>query len=156
MGQRSRTHRLVLSAFMTALAGAGACARNPPPATADRAEAGQPRRQVMGPLYFDPQGADFTAWFTVFMDEVYRNWIVPQAALLSSRGRVDFEFSVERSGAVSSLRMLKTSGVAALDTASEHALVRSRLAELPADFGPQRVMMKVSFFYNEPPAREPW
>jgi TonB family protein len=158
MGQSSRTYQLVLTAFMTALAGAGGCARNPPPATADRAQAGRPesRGQVMGPLFFDPRGADFTAWVNVFKNEVYRNWSVPQSALLGTRGRVDFEFSVERNGAISALRMLKSSGVASLDTASEHALARSRLAKLPAEFGPQRVTMKVSFFYNERPAREPW
>ena len=40
------------------------------------------RRQQMGPLFFDPEGADFTGWINHFKNEVYRNWIVPQAVLL--------------------------------------------------------------------------
>ncbi len=31
----------------------------------------------MGPLFFDPQGADFTEWIQRFKNEVYRNWIPP-------------------------------------------------------------------------------
>jgi len=62
--------------------------------------------QQMGPLFFDPQGADFTSWINQFKNEVYRNWIVPQAALLGFRGHVDLEFSVERDGTLANLRML--------------------------------------------------
>ena len=70
----------------------------------------------MGPLVFDDQGADFTAWVNHWRTEVYRNWIVPQAVLYGFRsGHVDFEFTVERDGTMSALRMLKSSGVGALD-----------------------------------------
>ena len=37
--------------------------------------------QQMGPLFFDPEGADFTVWINHFKNEVYRNWLVPQAVL---------------------------------------------------------------------------
>lgn len=107
--------------------------------------------QQMGPLFFDPEGADFTLWINHFKNEVYRNWIVPQPALLGFRGHVDLEFTVERDGRLTNLRMLKGSGTAALDRAAENALLGSRLMPLPADFGPPRVSMQVSFFYNEGP-----
>ena len=103
-------------------------------------------------LYFDPQGADFTLWINRFKDEVYRNWIVPQAALFGAvRGHVDFEFTVERDGSVSALRLVKSSGTASLDRAAQNALSSSRLLPLPDDYGPPRVTMTVSFFYNEAP-----
>jgi TonB family protein len=102
-------------------------------------------------LYFDPQGADFTLWIQRFKDEVYRNWIVPQAALLGFRGHVDFEFTVERDGSVSALRMLKPSGTPSLDRAAQNALSSSRFLPLPDDYGPPRVTMQVTFFYNEAP-----
>jgi periplasmic protein TonB len=107
--------------------------------------------QQMGPLFFDPEGADFTVWINHFKNEVYRNWIVPQAALLGFRGHVDLEFTVERDGTLTDLRMLKSSGTPALDRAAANALMGSRLLPLPRDFGPPRVTMQVTFFYNQGP-----
>jgi periplasmic protein TonB len=108
--------------------------------------------QNLGGLYFDPQGADFTLWINTFKNEVYRNWIVPQAAQFgSARGHVDFEFTVERNGSMSALRMLKSSGTASLDKAAQFALTSSHWDALPEDYGPPRVTMQVTFFYNEAP-----
>jgi periplasmic protein TonB len=106
----------------------------------------------MGPLFFDPEGADFTAWINHWRNEVYRNWIVPQAVLFGFRsGHVDFEFTVERDGSMSSVRMLKSSGVRALDRAAENALRGSRFMPLPGDYRPPRVTIQVTFIYNEAP-----
>ncbi len=107
----------------------------------------------MGPLAFDPLGADFTAWVNHFKNEVYRNWIVPQAAMLGFTGHVDLEFSVERDGRMTNLRLLASSGTVSLDRAAQNALVGSRFLPLPDDYGPPQVTMKVSFFYNETPQR---
>jgi TonB family protein len=107
--------------------------------------------QQMGPLFFDPLGADFTVWINHFKNEVYRNWIVPQPALMGFRGHVDIEFTVERDGSLTNLRMLKSSGTPALDRAAMNALLGSRLLALPADYGPPRVTMQVTFYYNEGP-----
>ena len=105
----------------------------------------------MGPLFFDPEGADFTAWLNHFKNEVYRNWIVPQPALLGFRGHVDIEFVVERDGRISSLTVVKSTGTPALDRAAQNALLGSRFLPLPADFAPARVTMQGSFYYNEGP-----
>ena len=107
--------------------------------------------QQMGPLFFDPEGADFTAWLNHFKNEVYRNWIVPQPALLGFRGHVDIEFVVERDGRISRLTVLKSTGTPALDRAAQNALLGSRFLPLPADFGPPRVTMQGGFYYNEGP-----
>lgn len=107
--------------------------------------------QQMGPLFFDPEGADFTLWLNQFKNEVYRNWIVPQTALLGFHGSVDIEFVVERDGRMSNLRVLKSSGTVSLDRAAENALRGSRWLPLPADYRPQRIPMRVTFFYNERP-----
>jgi protein TonB len=105
----------------------------------------------MGGLSFDPEGADFTLWVNHFKNEVYRNWIPPQPALFGMRGHVDFEFKVERDGTLTDLRLLKSSGNLALDRAAQNALLGSRLLPLPADYGPQRIQMQITFFYNEGP-----
>ena len=108
--------------------------------------------QQMGPLFFDPEGADFTAWINHFKNEVYRNWIVPQSALMGAvRGHVDFEFIVQRDGTLAEVRLLKSSGTPALDRAAANALIGSRYLALPSDYRPARVTMQVSFFYGEGP-----
>lgn len=109
--------------------------------------------QQVGPLFFDPLGADFTVWLNHFKNEVYRNWIVPQSVMMGFRGHVDIEFTVERNGGLTNLRMLKSSGTPALDRAAVNALVGSRLLALPADYAPPRVTMQVTFYYNEGPSQ---
>ena len=67
------------------------------------------------------------------------------------KGQVTFEFTTERDGTMSSLRMLRSSGTPALDRAAQNALSGSRFIPLPADYGPPRFTMQVTFFYNEGP-----
>jgi TonB family protein len=107
----------------------------------------------MGPLQFDPQGADFTSWLAQWGNEVYRNWIVPQAAIFGfGGGEVTFEFVVERNGTVSSVRMLKSTGHRSYDRAAENALRGGRFQPLPSDYGPARVTMTVTFIYSVRPS----
>ncbi|HEY3120526.1 MAG TPA: TonB family protein, partial [Vicinamibacteria bacterium] len=94
---------------------------------------------------------DFTAWIQHFKNEVYRNWIVPEPALMGFKGHVELEFAVERDGQMNELRLLQSAGTPALDRAARNALVGSRFMPLPSDFGPPRVTMRVIFFYNEGP-----
>jgi protein TonB len=105
----------------------------------------------MGPLFFDPLGADFTSWINRFKNEVYRNWIVPQAAMIGWGGQVEFEFTVERDGRLTGLQMLSSSGTPSLDRAARNALLGSILMELPADYGPSSITMRVTFYYGKPP-----
>jgi TonB family protein len=104
----------------------------------------------MGPLHFDPQGADFTAWIQRFVNEVYRNWIVPPSASLGWAGQVDYEFVVDRSGTMTSVTLVETSGTPAYDRAAKNALLGSRLLPLPADYAPSSCTMRVGFVYNTP------
>jgi TonB family protein len=105
--------------------------------------------QQMGGLFFDPQGADFTAWINHLRNEVYRNWVVPQAVLLGFSGQVDIEFTVSRNGTLHDLRILTSTGTAALDRAAANALLGSRLLPLPADYAPPEVTIKATFIYND-------
>ena len=104
----------------------------------------------MGPLFFDPEGADFTAWIQHFTSEIYTNWIIPPAAEFGWSGEVDFEFVVDRAGTVSDVRLVRSSGIGAYDRAARNALLGSRLLPLPADFAPATVAMRVGFVYNHP------
>ena len=105
--------------------------------------------QQMGSLFFDPQGADFTAWANHFKNEVYRNWIVPPSVSMGVRGHVEIEFRIERDGTMSALRVVRSSGTQSLDRAAVNALRGSRLLPLPADYRPDNLDIMVTFFYNE-------
>ena len=105
----------------------------------------------MGPLLFDPQGADFTAWINQWRNEVYRNWIPPQAAFFGfGGGEVAFEFTVERDGKLSSVRMLSSTGSRPLDRAAENGLRGARMLPLPSDYAPARLTIQVTFIYSTP------
>lgn len=101
----------------------------------------------MGPLFFDPEGADFTRWINHFKSEVYRNWIIPEPARLGVRGQVGLEFTVERGGKITRIAMLSSSGMAALDRAASNALQGSDLLPLPEDYPAGSVTMRVTFVY---------
>jgi len=146
---------LLTISLLLGLLAAPACSSNPPPAgpsnSAGVSSSKAPRASAGG-LYFDPEGADFTLWINRFKDEAYRNWVVPQDAVAGTlRGHVDFEFTVERDGSMSAVRLLKSSGADSLDRPAHTALTSSRLLPLPDDYQPPRITMRVSFYYNEPP-----
>jgi TonB family protein len=105
----------------------------------------------VGSMFYDPEGADFTAWINHFKNEVYRNWVPPQAVMFGFAGHVDFEFWVERDGRVTDLKMLKSTGTPSLDRAAQNALTSSRLLPLPADYRPARFRMQIGFYYNQAP-----
>jgi TonB family protein len=145
---RSRTTAVfVTGTLILSLADLGACSKNPPPAAPAGASAGN----TLGGLYFDPLGADFTLWVKRFKNEVYKNWVVPKEALEGFKGHVEFEFTVERDGTMASLHMLRASGTPATDRAAQNALVGSRFLPLPSDYGPPRITMRVTLYYNEGP-----
>ena len=101
----------------------------------------------MGPLFFDPEGADFTRWINHFKSEVYRNWIIPEPARLGVRGQVSLEFVVDRSGRMVRVAMLSSAGMPALDRAASNALQGSDLLPLPDDYPSASVTMRVTFVY---------
>jgi TonB family protein len=107
-------------------------------------------RQI-GPLFFDPAGADFTAWVNHFKNEIYRNWFLPQSVFLGARGRVEIVFVADRSGRLTDVKVLESSGTAALDRAAANALVGSHFLPLPADYSASEVTMRISFLYSRGP-----
>jgi TonB family protein len=102
----------------------------------------------MGPLDFDPQGADFTLWVQRFINEVYRNWILPPSAIMGLIGEVPVEFVVDRDGKVLDARILQSSGTPAYDRAARNAILASRFLPLPKDYRPDTVTMRATFIYN--------
>jgi len=147
----------VLVARMTllGLVGAGACNRMPQPmAAASSSTVRIPCRtgENEAGLTFDSHGADFTVWINHFRNEVHRTWTVPQE---TPKGGVDFEFTVERDGSMSALRVLRSSGTLFLVTTAQDALTGSHWMPLPDDYKPHRVTMQASFCYWGVPQARP-
>jgi TonB family protein len=102
-------------------------------------------------IAYDPQGADFSEWIDHLRRELYRNWIVPQAALMGFRGRVTVRFVVGRDGALLRGDIAQPSGTISLDRAAKNAVLGSRMRPLPPDYGPAEFELSVTFYYNEGP-----
>jgi TonB family protein len=85
-------------------------------------------------------------------DEIYRNWIMPPSVLWGWGGRVGIRIVVERNGTISSIEDVSSSGKAALDRAARNALLGSRLLPLPSDYGPDQLVIDMSFDYGPPQA----
>jgi TonB family protein len=109
----------------------------------------------VGALYFDPRGADFTAWVNEFKDQTYRHWLLPEAAKRGAQGCAQFRIKYARDGALQSLRVTRSSGKKLLARAAKAALRSSRLLPLPSDFPDETLTVEVAFFYNSEPIRQP-
>jgi TonB family protein len=139
----------LLTIFMGACSKPTRIANMSPPVAGGNAK---PEVRTMAALSFDPEGADFSSWVSSFKDQIYRNWVLPAAVVRGeASGKVDIQFTVERDGKRSALRVVTSSGTLSLDRASEYAVSESKCPPLPNDYRPSRVTMLVSFYFNEVP-----
>ena len=100
-------------------------------------------------IQFDSMGVDFGPWLRRFKNQVERNWIVPQAAMVL-KGRVVIQFYVLRNGTIADLRVVQPSSVQPFTTAALNALKLSNpTAELPREYPADRAFFTVTFHYNE-------
>jgi len=94
----------------------------------------------------------FTKWVGQFWDEINRHWSLPEHTLPGATANVEFEFTIQTNGSITGLRLLRPSGVTALDEAVEHAMAASQFAPLPEDFRLPSATMQVNFSYTGAPA----
>jgi TonB family protein len=105
-------------------------------------------------IQFDPKGVDFGPWLRRFRAQVYRNWFIPEAAMVM-RGHVVIQMVVHRGGAISNLRIVRSSGIDAFDSAALTALRLSNpTMRLPDEYPGDAIdPFTVIFYYNEQPRR---
>jgi TonB family protein len=94
--------------------------------------------------------ADFGEWMVHFTREINRNWVMLKRAKQETRGHVDIEFTVERDGRISSVKIL-SSGISDFDKAAQTALESSHFLPLPDGYTPPRMTLKTRLSYNEDP-----
>lgn len=99
-------------------------------------------------IQFDSKGIDFGPWLRRFKNQVERNWLVPQAAMMY-KTRVVVQFHVLRNGTITDLAVLEPAAIPALTSSALNALKLSNpTAQLPADYPADKVLFTVTFWYN--------
>ncbi len=105
-----------------------------------------------GPSFqFDSKGVDFGSWLRRFRAQVYRNWLIPYAAM-ALHGHTVIRFTIHKDGAITDLIVLQPSEIDAFTKAAFNAIKTSNpTVPLPADYPDDRMVMTVIFYYNETP-----
>lgn len=102
-------------------------------------------------LLSDPQGADFVPYLRAVLAAVRRNWyaIIPESARMGRTGRVQVQFSIEKSGGLAKIVIASPSGARELDLAAVAGVTASNpFPPLPTDFRGNQVRLQFSFRYN--------
>ncbi len=102
-------------------------------------------------IQFDTMGVEFGPWVRRFVEQVKRNWFVPQAAWLL-RGWVVLQFNIQKDGRISNLSIVRPSEVVAFNNAAANAIRTSNPTEpLPPEYPAPEAVFTVTFYYNENP-----
>jgi TonB family protein len=105
-----------------------------------------------GPSFqFDSKGVDFGSWLRRFRAQVYRNWLIPYAAM-ALHGHTVLRFTIHRDGSVTDLIVLQPSSIDAFTKAAFNAIKSSNpTVPLPQEYPDESMVMTVIFYYNETP-----
>ena len=102
-------------------------------------------------LLSDPMGVDFKPYLIRILATVRRNWfaVIPESARLGTRGLVQLQFVIDRSGQVPKLVIAMPSGSEALDRAAVAGISASvPFPPLPQEFKGREIRLQFSFKYN--------
>jgi outer membrane biosynthesis protein TonB len=105
-------------------------------------------------IQFDSKGVEFGPWLARFVAQVRANWMIPQAAM-SMRGHVAITFFVHKDGRITDVIVSKPSAVNAFTLSGRNAILTSNpTIPLPVEYPDEKMLMTVTFFFNEqPPGR---
>ena len=117
--------------------------------TYDNRNGGLSTPQDYPDIQFDSKGVEFGPWVRRFLNQVRRNWYIPQAAMILS-GRVSIQFNVWRDGRITDLQVVRPSDVDPFNSAAFNALVLSDpTLALPTEFPDEKIAITITFHYNE-------
>lgn len=106
----------------------------------------------LGPsIQFDTKGVDFGWWMRRFRAQVYRNWLIPYAAM-ALHGHVVITFWIHKDGSISDVQVVQASSIDAFTKAAYNAIIASNpTIPLPKEYPDEKGQMTVIFYYNEMP-----
>jgi len=110
-----------------------------------------------GPISFESQWFEWGDYAEGMVRRIRVNWYANMPAIIRMgvKGFVVYRFTIQRSGRITDITMLKSSEVPPFDFAARKALeLSSPLAPLPADFPNSSERVTAAFYYNlEPPKK---
>lgn len=115
-----------------------------------RFESRQPSRiWEFGGLSFETKNFEWGDYARRLQEIIRSNWRIPLSAQMGEIGKCRFRFTIERDGQLSSIELVKSSGIPALDNAAQQALqASSPVPPLPARFPKERETVTCGFYYN--------
>lgn len=101
-------------------------------------------------IQFDTKGVEFGPWIRRFVNQIRRNWFVPNAAMTFS-GRVVLQFNIHKSGRITDIAVVSPSPVDAFNRSAYNAILGSSPTEpLPPEYPEEKALFTVTFYFNEP------
>lgn len=104
-----------------------------------------------GPISFETQWFEWGDYSDQMVRKIRRHWYanMPDIIKMGVKGVVAIRFTIERSGAISEVVILKSSGVPPFDYAAKKGIeLASPLNPLPANFPYERERVNAIFYYN--------
>jgi TonB family protein len=98
----------------------------------------------------DTQGVDFGPYLQRILQDVRENWyhLIPESAEMK-KGKLAIEFAITKDGKVADMRLIASSGDAALDRPAWGSITASNpFPPLPSDFTGPYLALRFRFYYN--------
>lgn len=98
----------------------------------------------------DTQGVDFGPYLQRIVEDVRQNWyrLIPESAEMK-KGKLAIEFAITKDGSIADMRLVATSGDAALDRAAWGGIFSSNpFPPLPGEFTGPYLALRFRFYYN--------
>ena len=127
-------------------------APSPQPTPQPPASASDQKSQTQGSLDIlsDTKGVDFGPYLKSILKKVRENWyrFIPESAAMK-KGKVAIEFAIKPDGSIAGMRLVATSGDAALDRAAWVGIsASSPFPALPSEFTGPHLALRFRFYYN--------
>jgi len=106
-----------------------------------------------GPLSFETQWYDWGEYAQSMVSRIRVNWYGQMPPLIRTglKGVVTIRFTIQRSGRITNVEILNSSGVPPYDFAAKKAIeMSSPLNALPKDFPNETERVTCMFYYNQP------
>jgi TonB family protein len=121
------------------------------------APGGDPGFAESGPISFESQWYEWGDYAQHMVARIRHHWYsnMPSLIRLGVRGVVTIQFTIQRSGAITDVRIVSSSEIPPFDFAAKQAIeLSSPLNPLPADFPNSSERVTAQFYYNmNPPVR---
>jgi len=152
---RTDPQLVFLRTILTEEIGKAAAARRAPPSAPQTAARTTAAPSPTGPSFqFDTKGVDFSEWLRVFRQQVYSNWVIPYATM-TLHGHTVLRFTIHRDGTITDMAIVQPSAVDAFTKAAFDAIKASTpVVPLPQAYPDENMVMTVTFYYNEAPAKD--